>query len=81
MSKEAQLRALREARYEASRPAPSRGGERRLSRTKDGGAAAAAVGGSQPAIEQTLCGHQSIGNKRCIRVKDHPEKNHRYAKS
>ncbi len=28
-----------------------------------------------------LCGHTAIGGKRCVRAKDHSEKNHRYAKT
>ena len=59
---------------------PSRSVKRRLSRTEDGEVETAAVGGSQP-DDATLCGHQSIGKKRCIRTKDHSEKNHRYGKS
>ncbi len=83
MSKVDELRKLREARYEAAQRTANKGEERRLSRTEDGGATAAAVRGSQPAVQSTvpLCGHMSIGKKTCIRPKDHPEKNHRYGKA
>lgn len=81
MGKVDDLRALREARYAAMQKAPSKSVERRLSRTGAGGHDAQRAGGSQPdlvTVAEELCGHQSIGKKRCIRPKDHPEKNHRY---
>jgi hypothetical protein len=82
LSKADQLKALREARYLANQrtASPSKSVKRRLSRTEDGEVETAAVGGSQPDGAR-LCGHMSISKKPCIRAKDHPEKNHRYAKS
>lgn len=77
MSKVDQLRAMREARYEAMQKGskPQTPVEKRL-------AAEAALGRAlapKPEVTQE-CGHQGIGGKRCIRQAGHTERNHKYGK-
>lgn len=78
MGKVDDMRALREARFAASQKKPAPPGERAAKAQR---ALAKALAPQAPTGE--LCGHRSIGNKSCIREKDHQAtgtKSHRYAK-
>lgn len=76
MGKVDDLRALREANWAARQKVPA--GPSRGHRAQSAGA----EGGRRDAatVAEALCGHTAIGGKRCIRPKDHAEKNHRYGK-
>lgn len=76
MSKVDQLRAMREARYEANRKSQVQTPAEKQAKAAEALAAALAP---KPEVTQE-CGHQGIGGKRCIRQVGHSEKNHRYGK-
>lgn len=65
MGKVEDMRAMREARYEATqKAAPKPKG----------------VKGTHVPLDTVSCGHRSISGGFCIRPKDHSEKSHRYKK-
>lgn len=73
MSKMDDMRALREARYAATKadaPKPAKARPAAATRTPKPAPAAAADG---------LCGHRAISGRTCTREHGHPEKSHRYA--
>ena len=75
MGKVDDLRALREARYAATRKPAS-------PESKSAKARKALQEAESPAVIEELCGHRSISNKSCTREKDHQAtgtKNHRYS--
>jgi hypothetical protein len=90
MSKEAGLRAMREARY-AARAAAPRPAARPAAPVapKAPAPARAPKAVPEPASEPTsgaaaveedgLCGHRSINGRTCTREKGHAAKNHRYS--
>lgn len=75
MSKEAAVRAMREARYRerstTSTPAPSPARP-----TKPQAASPAAPA---PPPTEALCGHRSMNGRTCTRERDHAAKSHRYS--
>lgn len=74
MSKVDAQRALREARYAATRPSPgSRGPD-----PADRPAPPQAAELDSPSDGTELCGHRSMGSKSCRRTAGHEEKSHRY---
>jgi hypothetical protein len=86
MSKMDDLRAMREARYEAARagkPAGSRApmAVPRATSTATPGAAERAVtlvdDVAEP--EAALCGHRNMGGRTCTRDAGHAAKSHRYS--
>lgn len=78
MSKVDDLRALREARYAVMTAGKGQG--KSQGKGMKGQRVDKVVVDEVQQLE-ALCGHQAIGGKRCIRPKDHAEKNHRYAKA
>ena len=70
MSKMDDLRAMREARYAASK-----------TQTRPAAAAPKAPARAAAAAPATdaLCGHKAIGGRTCTREAGHSEKSHRYA--
>ncbi len=87
MSKTDAMRAMREARYEASRapaarpdtaaPAARPG---RAPRTPAQPPTRAEETDAVPGPAQAgLCGHRAISGRTCTREKDHPAKSHRYS--
>ncbi len=81
MGKVDELRALREARYEAAAKAKSAKDPKEAKRAA---ALAALTRATATAVEvTTVCGHRSVGGKTCIREEGHVAtgtKSHRYAK-
>jgi len=84
MSKEAALRAMREARY-AERQAGSKGAPkvaRPAARPTMPEAAGEAVGEvvteAAPVAAEGLCGHRSMNGRTCTRESGHAAKSHRY---
>jgi hypothetical protein len=80
MSKLDDMRAMREARYEASRPraatptaAPETPAHAPIRAER-----AAAVPAPAPA-EAELCGHRAISGRTCTRDKGHAARSHRYS--
>ena len=77
MSKEAAVRAMREARYNAmaarTSPAPA---ARRMATPKPGTAAEPAP---PAASTDELCGHRSMNGRTCTREQGHAAKSHRYS--
>lgn len=72
MGKIEDMRALREANYDARHG---------VKPAKKAAPKVPAKGGLAPVVVTgPLCGHRSVGGKSCIRGKDHDEKSHRYAK-
>ena len=84
MSKEAALRAMREAKYAAraagpSAPAkPARPAVRPPVRTAATKAASALAAPPTEATDE-LCGHRSMNGRSCTREAGHTAKNHRYS--
>jgi hypothetical protein len=71
MSKEAALRAMREARYkERSAPAPS---------PTPAPTPAPAPAQTPAPPSEALCGHRSMNGRTCTREQGHTAKNHRYS--
>ena len=91
MSKEAALRAMREARYAertGSSAAPSRAARSAArpaarpakSRASDPAPATAAADPVTAApTEDALCGHRSMNGRSCTREQGHAAKSHRYS--
>ena len=77
MSKEAQLRAMREARY-AGRSAASGSPANRLKLVKPGAELPVAPPIAVDTDEQ-LCGHRSMNGRTCTREQGHAAKSHRYS--
>jgi hypothetical protein len=79
MSKEAALRAMREARYRertaGSTPAP------RPARPAVRPADTEAVAPAPEAVSDALCGHRSMNGRTCTREQGHAAKSHRYSSS
>ncbi len=78
MSKEAAVRAMREARYNAmaarTSPAP------RTTRLSAPSAAAKEADAAAPASpSDELCGHRSMNGRTCTREQGHAAKSHRYS--
>jgi hypothetical protein len=83
MSKEAALRAMREARYNeraAGAAAPSRSAKPKVAKPA---AAAKASKPAKPAETDSaadgLCGHRSMNGRSCTREHGHAAKSHRYS--
>jgi hypothetical protein len=87
MSKMDNLRAMREARYEAAQkrpktatrpssatPAPAPAPAPRTAK-----AAKAAPALSEPAAVEALCGHRNMSGRTCTREHGHAAKSHRYS--
>ncbi|GAA1941449.1 hypothetical protein [Nocardioides marmoribigeumensis] len=82
MSKLDGLRAMREAKYEASRAgarakAPASPAAPAPARTRP--AEPAAPAGAAPAAAPELCGHRSMNGRTCTREHGHEAKSHRYS--
>ena len=78
MSKEAALRAMREARYDrmvATSPAPSRP-VRPAARPAQARSEEPVV---MPEPAEQLCGHRSMNGRTCTREHGHAAKSHRYS--
>ena len=87
MSKEAALRAMREARYNqrtAAKATPTKAAPARAASRPAKAAAAdpvapiAPVTPEAPAVEG-LCGHRSMNGRSCTREHGHAAKSHRYS--
>ena len=82
MSKEAALRAMREARYSERNARPSTA---KTAKTASPAVRAAKPKTSKPApAEETpstdaLCGHRSMNGRSCTREQGHEAKSHRYS--
>ena len=75
MSKEAALRAMREARFNArasGKAAPS-------APTKPATRPPVKVDASPAPVDDALCGHRSMNGRTCTREKGHAAKTHRYS--
>lgn len=80
MSKEAALRAMREARYNeraAGATAPSRSAKPTLAKPT-AAARASKTAETDPAADG-LCGHRSMNGRSCTREHGHAAKSHRYS--
>jgi hypothetical protein len=77
MSKEAALRAMREARY-AGRSAASGTPANRLKLVKPGAELPVAPPVANAAADE-LCGHRSMNGRTCTREQGHSAKSHRYS--
>lgn len=81
MSKMDDLRAMREARFEArpgvarATPAPRATAARPVTKRP---AASRTTAEKSPATE-SLCGHRAISGRTCTREQGHAEKSHRYS--
>lgn len=80
MSKEAALRAMREARYleRTTGAASSTTPARRVARPVQPSAPAVDAVAAAAAAE-ALCGHRSMNGRTCTREQGHAAKNHRYS--
>jgi hypothetical protein len=80
MSKEAALRAMREARYNA-RPEAGAAAPRRAARPTQPRAAerAAPASPTEAPSGDALCGHRSMNGRTCTREHGHAAKSHRYS--
>jgi hypothetical protein len=77
MSKEAALRAMREARYaERSAAAP---GAAKAPRPPRAAAPPPVAPPEAPAAGDGLCGHRSMNGRTCTREHGHAAKSHRYS--
>ncbi len=92
MSKMDNLRAMREARYDAaaarSKEAPSRkpavrpaaAAAEQVEQAQQGQQGQPVDGEKKPAMHRpTLCGHRAISGRVCTRQQGHTEKSHRYS--
>ncbi len=77
MSKEAELRRMREARY-AGRSAAAAAAPNRLKLVKPGAELPVAPPVAQTTTE-ALCGHRSMNGRTCTREQGHAAKTHRYS--
>ena len=71
MSKMDDMRALREARYAASKPA--------VAKPVRPVAASKPQRPAPPPSAEGLCGHRAISGRTCTREHGHAEKSHRYS--
>lgn len=78
MSKMDDMRALREARYEASRPRADKPPAAPMAQRRVTNRAERAEAVPDPA-EAGRCGHRAISGRTCTREKGHAAKSHRYA--
>lgn len=82
MSKLDDMRAMREARYEAARAragkAPAAQKAKPLSMPRTEKVEAAPEAASEAPSEE-LCGHRNMGGRTCTREKGHAAKSHRYS--
>lgn len=76
MSKEAALRAMREARY-ARRSAAAPNAAKPLRLVKPGAETPVVPVVADPAVAE-LCGHRSMNGRTCTREQGHAAKSHRY---
>lgn len=93
MSKMDNLRAMREARYEAAQArAKAAGGTTKATRAsvapdatpaepvkKAKPAAKKAASPATAGADEALCGHRNMSGRTCTRVQGHSEKSHRYS--
>jgi hypothetical protein len=84
MSKEAALRAMREARYNqrtAAKATPTRAAPARAASRPAKAAAADPVAPVTPEApaDEGLCGHRSMNGRSCTREHGHAAKSHRYS--
>ncbi len=77
MSKEAALRAMREARY-AERNASASSVRRAPAAVAPATRPKAVTKATDSSIDE-LCGHRSMNNRSCTRKHGHAEKSHRYS--
>ena len=75
MSKESDLRAMREARYAARTAGTGRPATRLVAPKKDAPVAPPLAKGTDDA----LCGHRSMNGRTCTREAGHDAKSHRYS--
>lgn len=78
MSKMDDMRALREARYEASKPPADKPTAAPKAQRQVTNPAERAEAVPDPS-EAGLCGHRAISGRTCTREKGHAAKSHRYA--
>ena len=78
MSKDAAMRAMREARYRARQESLAAGSTpaRPAVRSVKAPAAKTAV---PPSPAEALCGHRSMSGRTCTREQGHEAKSHRYS--
>ncbi|MBJ7358540.1 hypothetical protein [Nocardioides sp.] len=82
MSKEAAVRAMREARYNQRAAAPAAKPARAAARaTKAAEPVAPETPAAPPAVPvvEGLCGHRSMNGRSCTREHGHAAKSHRYS--
>ncbi|WP_148046617.1 hypothetical protein [Nocardioides pocheonensis] len=82
MSKEAAMRAMREARYNERAAASTTGTTAARSATRPAVRAEkteAARPDAPPASSDGLCGHRSMNGRTCTREQGHAAKSHRYS--
>ena len=79
MSKMDNLRAMREARYEAAQKlakgAPAKPAAKPAAKT----AASAPTADAPEAAAEALCGHRNMSGRTCTREHGHSAKSHRYS--
>ena len=85
MSKMDDLRAMREARYEANQARSGKASPMSATRPKAAAVAptaakkSAAAPTSDAAASDGLCGHRNMSGRSCTRDQGHSEKSHRYS--
>ena len=79
MSKEAALRAMREARYAARQAGTSRQGQAAVRPIQDRSAVPVAPPAASDPAGDGLCGHRSMNGRTCTREHGHAAKSHRYS--
>ena len=79
MSKEAALRAMREARYTAMTTRSATTVKQAPKPATRPAQAKAAVPVAPAATTDALCGHRSMNGRTCTREHGHAAKNHRYS--
>ncbi|CAN5143938.1 hypothetical protein BH09ACT12_BH09ACT12_08160 [soil metagenome] len=85
MSKMDNLRAMREARYEAAqklaKSAPAKAGPKAAAKTAPTKAAKASppTPEAAPPATEALCGHRNMSGRTCTREQGHAAKSHRYS--
>jgi hypothetical protein len=87
MSKMDNLRAMREARFDAAQKAAQKAAPKTAAKAAPAAAPTAAasktaaVAAATSAVDagESLCGHQSMNGRRCTREHGHAAKSHRYS--
>jgi len=81
MSKEAALRAMREAKYAARSAGPSTTAKPAQKLAKPAATQPGKASPQDDAAESTeaLCGHRSMNGRTCTREQGHAAKSHRYS--